>query len=132
MELLKRVLILQAAVWAACGVAITVVPRFVLESLFDLPEMPDLGYVRVAGVCSLSLAMLMVLLARRLQELWWWSWAFVVATAGTAIIGVLNASFGLPEGVSPLLWWLFAAASTAFTVGLLAGLAKAGTENPPL
>jgi hypothetical protein len=131
-ELLKRVLILQAAVWAVCGIAIAVVPRFVLESLFDLPEMPDLGYVRVAGVCSLSLAMLMVLLARRLGELWWWSWAFVVAAAGTAIIAALNALFGLPEGASSLLWWLFAAASSGFTVGLLAGLAKAGSENPPI
>lgn len=131
-ELLKRVLILQAAVWAVCGIAIALVPRFVLESLFDLPVMPDLGYVRVAGACSLSLAMLMVLLSRRLTELWWWSWAFVVATAGTAVIAVLNALFGLPEGASPLLWWLFAATSASFTVGLLAGLAKAGTENPPI
>jgi len=131
-ELLRRVLILQAAVWAVCGIAIAVVPRFVLESLFDLPEMPDLGYVRVAGVCSLSLAMLMVLLARRLKELWWWSWAFVVATAGTALIALSNALFGLPAGSSPLLWWLFTAVSTGFTVGLLAGLAIAGAERPPL
>jgi hypothetical protein len=42
----------------------------------------------------------------------------------------LNA-FGLPDGVSPLLWWVFAALSTAFTIGLLAGLAKTGTERPP-
>lgn len=132
MELLKRVLILQAAVWAVCGITIAVAPGFVLESLLDLPEMPDLGYVRVAGVCSLSLAMLMVLLSRRLDELWWWCWAFVVATAGTALIALLNASFGLPEGASALLWWLFAATSTGFTLALLAGLAKAGTENPPV
>jgi hypothetical protein len=33
--------------------------------------------------------------------------------------------------VSPLLWWVFAAVSTAFTFGLLAGLAKTGTERPP-
>lgn len=132
MGVLKRVLLLQAAVWAVSGLGIALVPRFVLETLFDLPEAPDLGYVRVAGVCSLSLAMLMVLLSRRLTELWWWSWAFVVAAAGTALVAVLNALFGLPEGASPLLWWLFAAASAAFTAGLVAGLAKAGTERPPL
>ena len=132
MDLLKRVLILQAAVWAACGVTLALAPRFVLVTLFDLPEPSDLGYVRVAGVCSLSLAMLMVLLSRRLAELWWWSWAFVVAAAGTALIALLNALLGLADGTSPLLWWLFAAASMAFTVGLLAGLAKAGTERPPL
>ena len=90
------------------------------------------GYVRVAGICSLSLAMVMVLLSRRLAELWWWSWAFVVAAGGTALVALLNALFGLPDGASPVLWWLFAGASTAFTVGLLAGLAKAGTERPPL
>jgi len=43
----------------------------------------------------------------------------------------LTALFGLPDRDSPLLWWLFAAASMAFTVGLLAGLAKTGTERPP-
>jgi hypothetical protein len=131
-ELLKRVLVLQAAVWAVCGLAIALAPRFVLVTLFDLPDPPDFGYVRVAGVCSLSLAMLMVLLSRRLAELWWWSWAFVIAAGGTALVALVNALFGLPDGVSALLWWLFAAASTAFTVGLLAGLAKAGTERPPL
>jgi hypothetical protein len=131
-ELLKRVLVLQAAVWAVCGLAIALAPRFVLVTLFDLPDPPDFGYVRVAGVCSLSLAMLMVLLSRRLAELWWWSWAFVVAAAGTALVSLVNALFGLPEDASPLLWWLFAAGSTAFTAGLLAGLARAGTEQPPL
>jgi hypothetical protein len=131
-ELLKRVLVLQAGVWAACGLAIALAPRFVLVSLFDLPEPPDLGYIRVAGVCSLSLAMLMLLLSRRLAELWWWAWAFVVAAAGTALVALLNALFGLPEDASPVLWWLFAAASATFTVGLLAGLARAGTERPPL
>jgi hypothetical protein len=131
-ELLKRVLLVQAAVWAVCGLAIAVAPRFVLVTLFDLPEAPDLGYVRVAGVCSLSLAMLMVLLSRRLDDLWWWSWAFVVAAAGTALVALLNALFGLPDGASPLLWWLFAGTSAAFTIGLLAGLARAGIERPPL
>ena len=132
MELLKRVLILQSAVWAVAGLAIALAPGFVLVTLFDLPEPPDFGYVRVAGVCALSLAMLMLLLSRRLDDLWWWSWAFVVAAAGTAVVALLNALFGLPDGASPLLWWLFAAASAAFTAGLLAGLARAGTERPPL
>jgi hypothetical protein len=73
----------------------------------------------------------MVLVARRLETLWWFAWAFVLASAGSAIVALLNALFGLPDGVSPLLWWVFAAFSTAFTVGLLAGLAKTGTERPP-
>jgi hypothetical protein len=131
-DLLRRVLIVQAVVWAICGVAITVAPRFVLVTMFDLASLPDAGYVRIAGVFSFSLSMLMVLVARRLEELWWFAWAFVVAAAGSALVAGLNALFGLPEGFSSLLWWLFAAVSTGFTAGLLAGLAKTGTERPAL
>ena len=124
-------MILQAVVWTACGIAIAVAPRFVLVTMFDLPPQPDQGYVRIAGLFSFCLALLMVVVARRLAELWWFAWAFVIATGGSAIIAALNALFGLPEGASPLLWWLFAVVSTAFAVGLLAGLAKTGTERPP-
>ena len=131
MDLLRRVMILEAAVWAACGVAIAVAPRFVLVTMFDLPELPDQGYVRIAGVFAFSLSLLMVLVARRLETLWWFTWAFVLATAGSAIVAALDAQFGLPVGASALLWWVFAAISTAFTFGLLAGLAKTGTERPP-
>jgi hypothetical protein len=125
-------MILQAGVWAVCGLAITVAPRLVLVSMFDLPPLPDQGYVRIAGIFSFCLSLLMVLVARRLADLWWFVWAFVIATVGSAAIAALNALFGIPEGASPLLWWVFAALSTAFTVGLLAGLAKTGTERPPL
>ena len=132
MDLLRRVMILEAAVWAACGVAIAVAPRFVLVTMFDLPELPDQGYVRIAGVFAFSLSLLMVLVTRRIETLWWFAWAFVIATAGSAIVAASNALFGLPDDASPLLWWVFAAASSTFTVGLLAGLAKTGTERPPL
>ena len=132
MDLLRRVLTIQAVVWAACGAAIAVAPGFVLVTMFDLAPLPDTGYVRITGIFSFSLALLMVLVARRLEELWWFAWAFVIAAAGSAVVAALNVAFGLPDGASPLLWWLFAVASTAFTVGLLAGLAKTGTERPPL
>ena len=132
MDLLRRVLIIQAGVWAACGVAIAVAPGFVAITLFDLPRLPDQGYVRIAGVFAFSLSLLMVLVARRLETLWWFAWAFVLAAIGSAVVAALNAAFGLSDGASPLLWWLFAAASTSFTVGLLAGLAKTGTERPPV
>jgi hypothetical protein len=131
-DLLRRVLVIQAVVWAACGAAIAVAPRFVLVTMFDLAPLPDTGYVRIAGIFSFSLALLMVLVARRLEQLWWFAWAFVLAAIGSAVVAALNAAFGLSDGASPLLWWLFAAASTSFTVGLLAGLAKTGTERPPV
>lgn len=132
MDLLRRVLTIQAVVWAACGAAIAVAPSFVLVTMFDLPTLPDTGFVRIAGIFSFSLSLLMVLVARRLEQLWWFAWAFVLAAVGSAVVAALNAAFGLPDGASPLLWWLFAAASAALTVGLLAGLAKTGTERPPL
>ena len=132
MDLLRRVLILQEGVWTLCCLAIAAAPRFVMVTMFDLPPLPDQGYVRVAGLFSFSLALLMVLVARRLDDLWWFAWAFVIAAAGSAVIAALNALFGLPEGASPLLWWLFAGVSAAFTIGLLAGLAKTGTERQPL
>ena len=34
MDLLRRVMTVQAVVWAACGIAIAVAPRFVLVTLF--------------------------------------------------------------------------------------------------
>ena len=115
-----------------CGLAIAVTPRLVLVTMFDLPPLPDQGYVRIAGIFSFCLSLLMVMVARRLADLWWFAWAFVIATAGSAIVAFLNALLGIPDGASPLLWWLFALAGTAFTAGLLAGLAKTGTERPPL
>src|SRR3989304_7547092 len=111
----------MALVWAVCGAAIAVAPRFVLVTLFDLPEPPDFGYVRVAGVLSFSMALLMVLVSRRLAELWWFAWAFVVAAAGTALVAFGTAVFGLPEGASPLLWWLFAAGGGTLPRGAAAG-----------
>ena len=130
-KLLKRVLLLQAAAWAACGAAVAIAPRFVLVTLFDLAGYPEFGYVRVAGVLAFSLALLMVLVAQRLIELWWFSWAFVLAAAGTAVVAILTAIFSVPEGSSSLLWWVFAGMSALFTAGLLAGLAKAGVERSP-
>ena len=131
MRLLQRVLLLMALVWAVCGTAIAVAPRLVLVTLFDLPEPPDFGYARVAGVVSFSLALLMVMISRRLAELWWFAWAFVIAAAGTAVAAAGTALWGLPDGASPALWWVFAAVSTAFALSLLGGLAKTGTERPP-
>jgi hypothetical protein len=131
-DLLRRVLMIQAVVWAACGAAIAVAPRFVLVTMFDLAPLPDTGYVRIAGIFSFSLSLLMVLVARRLEQLWWFAWAFVLAAVGSAVVAALNALLALPAGTSPLLWWLFAGASALFTVGLLAGLARTGTERPPL
>ena len=132
MKLLKRVLYAMAAVWAGCGIALTALPRFVLVNMFGQVPYPDYAYVRVAGALSFVTAMFMVLVAQRLEEIWWFAWGFVVAAAATAAIAAADALVGKPDGSGAFLWWLFAALSAAFTAGLLWGLAKAGIEKPPI
>jgi hypothetical protein len=127
---LRRVLYLQAAVWAMAGVAVAVAPRFVLVTLFDQPRHQELAWVRLLGVHSLGLAMLMVLVAHRIEELWWWSWAFAVVGVATAAVSLLNAAFGLGPHQSGALWWAFAGIAVAFSLGLLYGLFAASKEQP--
>ncbi len=132
MPLLRRTLYAMAVVWAGCGVALVAVPRWVLVDLFDQVPYPDYAYVRVAGVISFSAALLMVITAQRLEEMWVYAWAFVFAGAGTFLVAVANAAWGRADGSGALLWWLFAAFSLVFTLGLLAGLARTGTQRPPV
>jgi hypothetical protein len=132
MPLLRRTLYAMATVWAACGVALVVAPRPVLVDLFDQVPYPDYSYVRVAGVVSFAAAMMMVITAQKLEDMWVFTWAFVFAGAGTFAVAVANAGWGHPAGSGALLWWLFAGISLAFTLALLAGLAKTGTERPPV
>jgi hypothetical protein len=75
---------------------------------------------------------MMVITAQRLEEIWVFTWAFVFAAAGTFVVAVANAAWGRPEGSGAVLWWLFAALSLAFTLALMAGLAKTGSERPPV
>jgi hypothetical protein len=132
MPLLRRTLYAMAAVWAGCGIALAVIPRWVLVNVFDQVLYPDYAFVRVAGVLSFSSALLMVITAQRLEDMWVYAWAFVFAAAGTFAVAIANAAWLRPEGSGTLLWWLFAAASLLFTAGLVAGLAKTGSERPPV
>jgi hypothetical protein len=130
MALLRRVLYWMAASWAACGVAVAVAPRWALVTLFDQRPYPDYTYVRTTGVMSIGLAMFMVLVAQRLDDIWWFSWTFALVGAALATISALNAVFGVPAGSGVLLWWIFAGANAAFTAGVLVGMGHAGQEKP--
>jgi hypothetical protein len=130
MALLRRVLYWMAAAWAACGLAVAIAPRWVLVSLFDQRPFPDYTFVRATGVMSVGLAMLMVLVAQHLDDIWWFSWTFALVGAALATISALNALFGVPAGASVLLWWIFAGVNAAFTAGVLAGMGQAGQEKP--
>jgi hypothetical protein len=129
--LLRRTLYAMAAVWSGSGLVLVAFPRWILVNVFSQVAYPDYAYVRVAGVVAFSTALLMVITAQKLEDMWVFCWAFVVAALGTFVVAVANAAWGHPDGSSPGLWWLFAVASLAFTTGLLSGLAKTGTQRPP-
>jgi hypothetical protein len=76
------------------------------------------------------LALLMVLVAQKVDELWWWSWAFAVLEVGTATVFALNAAFGLPDGAAAWPFWTLAVLNGAFGAGLLAGMGLGGQERP--
>jgi hypothetical protein len=130
MALLRRVLYLQAAVWAITGAALALVPHFVLQTIFKQVPYNDYAFVRILGLDDIALAMLMVLVAQRATELWWWAWAFVFPTALIAVVAVLNVTISLSKFSSSVMWWLLAAVNLAFVAALLAGLARTGTERP--
>jgi hypothetical protein len=127
-DLLQRVLYINALASFLGGLGLVVAPRFLLVTLLGQPEYPDYAFVRLLGVADLALALVLVLIAQRVTELWWWSWAFVVLTGGTAAVTTLHVAFGLPEGASPWMWVVLAAFSWAVAFGLLWGLARAATE----
>jgi hypothetical protein len=131
LDLLRRVLYLNALEAFLGGLGLVVVPRFLLVTVLGQPAYPDYALVRLLGVADLALALLLVLVGQRVQELWWWSWAFVVLAAGTAAVVTLHVAFGLPEGASPWIWVGLGVFSWAITFGLLWGLARSATEASP-
>jgi hypothetical protein len=127
---LRRTLYLQAALWAAVGLALAVAPGFLLETVFDQPRNEEPAWLRLLGVQGISLAMLMVLVAHRVEELWWWSWSFAFMTAGTTVVVILNAAFGLSANQSSVMWWVSSLVALGFSLGLLYGLFVASREQP--
>jgi len=130
MQTLRRTLYLQAAVWSIVGVALAAVPRFVLATVFGQSRLVGDAWIRVIGIQAFGLALFMVLVGHRIQDSWWWSWAFAIMTSGVAAVALLNAAFGLAPGDSSALWWLFGGLTLVFAFGLLYGLYQASGEQP--
>ena len=128
MALLRRVLYLDALAAATVALGLVTFPRFLLVTVLGQPAFPDYAWVRIVGVQAFALSLLAVLVARRIEELWWWSWAYVIAGFGTAAVTTLNAVFGLPRGAAAWPWWLAAAGTWLITFGLLRGLARAAVD----
>lgn len=130
MKLLRRLLKVQAALWAAWSLAIGIAPGWVIEDLFGQPALADDVWIRATAVMGLVLALLMVLVAQRVDELWWWSWAFAVLEVGTATVFALNAAFGVADGAAAWPFWGLALVNGAFGAGLLIGMGLGGQERP--
>jgi hypothetical protein len=130
-KVLRRVLYLDAVVWTVTGILLALVPAWLLEDVFGQVAVGEYAWVRMAAVLGIGIAMLMSMVAHRIETLWWFAWAFVLTEGALALLAALNALFGLPEGSGAFLWWLFAAVSAGFAAAMLVGLAKAGLERQP-
>jgi hypothetical protein len=82
------------------------------------------------GAACITLALFHVLVIRKLDDLWWWCWAFVLFDGSVAVIAISHAAIGLPAGAAAWPWWLFGSTAAVFTALYLVGLAKAGREKP--
>ncbi|MFN2589522.1 MAG: hypothetical protein ABR518_01975 [Actinomycetota bacterium] len=128
---LRRALYLQAAVWAVAGIVFAAAPRFAMDTVLGQPPPAEPAWFRILGLQAFGLALLMVLVGHRAQDLWWWSWAFAFATVGTAVVAILHAAFGVRAGDSAAPWWGLAAVAVAFSVALLYGLYVTAREYEP-
>jgi hypothetical protein len=130
MTLLRRALGVGAALWLALSVPLVAFPRTMVETVMGQGPMPDAVWIRLFGAGGITLALFHVLILRKLDDLWWWCWAFVIFDGLTSLIVVLHVSTGLPEGSAAWPWWIFGASTALLTALYVVGLAKAGQEKP--
>ena len=126
--LLRKVLYLDALLNAALAVGLIALPRFLLVDLFDQPVYPDYTFVRAFGLAALTLALFQVLIAQRVEELYFWCWTFVLFEGARAALLTLHVLFGLPEGAGPFMWWLGAGVRWAVAFGLVLGIGRASGD----
>ncbi|MGH2710308.1 MAG: hypothetical protein ACRDH9_03775 [Actinomycetota bacterium] len=131
MALLRKVLYVDALLNAALAAGLIVLPRFLLVDMFDQPVYPDYAFVRVFGLAALALALLQVLIAQRVEELYFWCWTFVLFEGARAAILTLHVLFGLPDGAGAFMWWLGAGVRWLVAFGLLLGIGRAAAEAHP-
>ncbi|MFN2544195.1 MAG: hypothetical protein ABR600_06440 [Actinomycetota bacterium] len=129
MASLRRTLYLGAVFALVGGLLLAVAPHLFLVRVFDQPPYPEYAGARMLGVGMFSFGLLLVIVANHLEDAWWWSWAFVVASVGFALVAFFQAILG--DGPSGL-WWGAAAANSVFSMSLMWGLARTGTERPPV
>jgi hypothetical protein len=130
MSLLRRALSLGAMLLAAVSVTLLIAPGWLVEGLLDQSATPGDVWLRLLGAAGFSLALVHVLIVRKLEDLWWWSWAIVLFDGLTAVITVLYALGGLSGASAAWPWWAAGGLSAISAALLLAGMARAGQERP--
>ena len=130
MKLLRRILTLVAILWAGWAVIAIVTPRWLVESAMGQPPLGEAVWVRIAGVLGLVVALLCALVSQRLEDVWWWSWAFAALEVGIATVALLQALFGLPDGAAAWPWWVAGGLSAVLAAAMFLGMADAGHEKP--
>lgn len=128
MKILKRVLYLEAVLWAGKGVTLATFPRFVLVNLAGLRPYPEYAWVRATGITAFSIALLMVLVAQSAEKTWFWTWAFIFGQGGLAALFLVKAAFAV--GGSTAFWLASGAFAALMTALLLWGVARAYGERP--
>ena len=129
MRLLRGTLYLHAGLWFGLGVLLALGPR-TLQSWFDQPPYVEHAWVRVVGILLVGTALHMVLVAHRVEELWWWCWGFVLTGGAVAGVLTLNAAFGVPPRGGGAVWWALALGQWALASSVLVGMQRASRERP--
>ena len=129
MDLLRRTLRVGALVLVLLSALLVVVPGAIVESVMGQPPVDDV-WIRLFGTAGIVLAMFHVLILRKLDDLWWWCWAFVLFDGLSAVIVLFHAAFGVPDGSPTWPWWLYGAVSAVFAALYLGGIARAGQQAP--
>jgi hypothetical protein len=131
MSLLRKVLILEAAALAIAGVGMLIAPKFLTNTVFNMVLLPEYAWVRLGGVAAITLAMYCVLMARKIEELWWWAWGMVLGTGVVAILCLAKAALGIGSGSPRVFWGVLGLGALLFALGLMWGIARASSETPP-
>lgn len=129
MTLLRRALVVEALLLALLAVPLLMAPRPVLR-LVGQETLGDVVYVRLFAAAGIALALVHVLILRKLEDLWWWCWVFVIFEGLGAMIALGHAAVGVPDGSATWPWWVLGLTSALFAALYLLGLAESGQEKP--
>jgi hypothetical protein len=130
MTLLRRALGAGALISVLLATALLLVPGWLVGTVLGQVDRPGDVWLRLLGAALFSLGLVHVLIVRKLEDLWWWTWAIVVFDVLATAIMASHVVVGLPAGSAAWPWWVLAAVSAMFAAAYLAGLARAGQEKP--